>query len=88
MQGNGNRGIKCRLIILSESSLVAAIITGDVAKSPTPQASHTFVHLYSHKKQLQKQEIKKNKRKKTHNVLKMHTNYSLRKRKITSSTQS
>jgi len=35
LQGNGNRDIKCRL---SGNSLVMAIINGNAAKSPTPQA--------------------------------------------------
>jgi len=38
LQGNGNRDIKCRLIILSGNSLLMAIISGNAAKSPTPQA--------------------------------------------------
>ena len=61
VQRNVNGGIKCRLIILSGSSLIAAIITGNATKSPTPQAFHTFIYLYSNTLQLQRQEIKKNK---------------------------
>jgi len=86
VQRNGNRDIKCPLI-LSGSSLIAAIITGNATKSPTPQAFHEFIYLYSNTLQLQRQEIKKTKDKKKHNVSKMHTNYARLNRKITSSTQ-
>jgi len=56
---------------------------------PPLSISLLYIHLYSHKLQLQKQEIKKTKKKEIHNVSKsttcqMHTNYAQRKRKITS----
>jgi len=52
------------------------------------QPGPKYIHLYSHKLQFQKQEIKKAREKDTHNVLKnttcpMHTNYEQWKLKIT-----
>ena len=54
-------------------------LPSQIAALYTTQPNY-YTHLYSHKLQLQKQEIKKNKEKR---YTQMHTNYAQRKRKTT-----
>ena len=72
------------MVISGGAAVPRGQISGHANKMCTDEL---YIHLYSHKLQLQKQEIKETKKKETHNVSKntkcqMHTNYAQRKRKI------